>query len=149
VFRKVFGPRRDEVENGGQYIMRNFTVYITVSRTAMGPTQPPIQWVPGALSLGVKWPGQEADHSLPSSAEDKNVWSYTSTPPICLMAWCSSEAQGQLYLYQLPSRDVVREVKSRKLWASCIAWTGETNAYINLLGKPLGKWLLGREKGMV
>jgi hypothetical protein len=38
-------------------------------RTALGPTQPPIQWVPGALSLGVKRPGREADHSPPSSAE--------------------------------------------------------------------------------
>jgi hypothetical protein len=37
----------------------------------LGPTQPPIQWVPGALSLGVKWPGREADHSPPSSAEVK------------------------------------------------------------------------------
>jgi hypothetical protein len=38
----------------------------------------------GALFLGVKWPGQEADHSPPSSAKAKNVQSYTSTPPICL-----------------------------------------------------------------
>jgi hypothetical protein len=30
-----------------------------------------IQWVPGALSLGVKRPGREADHSPPSSAEVK------------------------------------------------------------------------------
>jgi hypothetical protein len=29
----------------------------------------PIQWVPGALSLGIKRPGREADHSPPSSAE--------------------------------------------------------------------------------
>jgi hypothetical protein len=36
-----------------------------------GPTQPPIQWVPGALSLWVKQPGREADHSPPSSAEVK------------------------------------------------------------------------------
>jgi hypothetical protein len=57
----------------------------TASRTALGPTQPPIQWVPGALSLGVKRPGLEAVHSLPSSAEVKNAWSYTSTPQ---MAWC-------------------------------------------------------------
>jgi hypothetical protein len=41
------------------------------SRTALGPTQPPIQWVPGALSLGVKRPRREADHSPPSSAEVK------------------------------------------------------------------------------
>jgi hypothetical protein len=41
------------------------------SKTALGPTQPPIQWVPGALSLGVKRPGREADHSPPSSAEVK------------------------------------------------------------------------------
>jgi len=33
-----------------------------VSRTALGSTQPPIQWVPGALSLGVKRSGREADH---------------------------------------------------------------------------------------
>jgi hypothetical protein len=45
------------------------------------PTQPPIQGVSGALSLGVKRPVRETDHSPPSSAEDKNVWRYTSTPP--------------------------------------------------------------------
>jgi hypothetical protein len=38
---------------------------------ALGPTQPPIQWVPGALSLGIKRPGREADHSPPSSAKVK------------------------------------------------------------------------------
>jgi hypothetical protein len=37
----------------------------------LGPTQTPIQWVPGALSLGVKRLGREADHSPPSSAEVK------------------------------------------------------------------------------
>jgi hypothetical protein len=30
-----------------------------------------IQWVLGALSLGVKRPGREAEHSPPSSAEVK------------------------------------------------------------------------------
>jgi hypothetical protein len=33
--------------------------------------QPPIQWVPGALSLWVKRLGREADHSPPISAEVK------------------------------------------------------------------------------
>jgi len=43
----------------------------TASRTALGPTQPPIQWVQGAFSLGVKRSGHEADNSPPSSAEVK------------------------------------------------------------------------------
>jgi hypothetical protein len=36
------------------------------------------------LSLEVKQLGHEADHSPPSSAKVKNVWSYTSTPPVHL-----------------------------------------------------------------
>jgi hypothetical protein len=31
--------------------------------------------------LGVKWPGLEANSSLPYSAEIKSEWNYTSTPP--------------------------------------------------------------------
>jgi len=31
----------------------------------MGPTWPPIQWVLGAPSLGIKWFEHEADHSPP------------------------------------------------------------------------------------
>jgi hypothetical protein len=49
------------------------------SRPALGLTQPPIQWAPGALSLGVKRQGREDDHSPPSSAKVKNAWKYTST----------------------------------------------------------------------
>jgi hypothetical protein len=33
--------------------------------------QPPIQWVPGTLTPGVKWTEREADHSPPLSAEVK------------------------------------------------------------------------------
>jgi len=36
------------------------------SRPAVGPTQPPIQWVPG-----IKRPGRDFDHPPPSSAEGK------------------------------------------------------------------------------
>jgi hypothetical protein len=61
-----------------------FFLFTIESRTVLGPTQPPIQWAPGALSLGVKLPGREADHSPSSSAEVKNAWSYTSTPPMRL-----------------------------------------------------------------
>jgi hypothetical protein len=76
-------------------------LFTTASRTALGSTQPPIQWVPVALSLGVKRPEREADNSPPSSAGVKNAWSYTSTPQYAFMAWCSVKAQGQLYLYLL------------------------------------------------
>jgi hypothetical protein len=47
-------------------------LFSTVSRLALGPTQPPIQWVLGAISLGVKWPEHEADHSTPTSSKVKN-----------------------------------------------------------------------------
>jgi hypothetical protein len=55
-------------------------LFTTMSRPALRPTQPPIQWVPRAISLGIKRSGGEIDHSPPSSAEVKNAWSYTSTP---------------------------------------------------------------------
>jgi hypothetical protein len=56
----------------------------TTSRPVVGPTEPPIQWVPRVLCLGVKRPGHVADYSLPLSAEVKNAWSYTCTSPIRL-----------------------------------------------------------------
>jgi hypothetical protein len=43
----------------------------TASRPALGPTQPLIQRVPGALSVGVERPGCEVDHSPPSTDEVK------------------------------------------------------------------------------
>jgi hypothetical protein len=45
----------------------------------MGPTQPPVQCVPGYFPGG-KRPGRESS----SNAEVKNEWSFTSTPPIFL-----------------------------------------------------------------
>jgi hypothetical protein len=63
-------------------------LFISTSGPALGPTQPPIQWVPWTLCLGVKQPGHEADQSPPSSAEVKGTWSYTSTPPYVFMACC-------------------------------------------------------------
>jgi hypothetical protein len=49
---------------------KGFFPLTSVSRPALGPTQPPVQWVPGVLSPGVKaLPGRDADHSPPSSTE--------------------------------------------------------------------------------
>jgi hypothetical protein len=43
-----------------------------------------MQWVPGALFLGVKRPRREADHSPRLVSRPKNERIYTSTPPIRL-----------------------------------------------------------------
>jgi hypothetical protein len=63
-------------------------LFDAVSRPALGSTQPPIQWEPGALSFGIKRPGREANYSPPSSAEVKNAWSYISSQ-YAFMAWYS------------------------------------------------------------
>jgi hypothetical protein len=65
----------------------------------VGTTQPPIQWVPGALSLRVKRPGHEADHS-PSTAEVKEcVKLYLHYPNTSSWRAQLKKSQGQLYLY--------------------------------------------------
>jgi hypothetical protein len=79
--------------------MMRYFLFTIVPRPDLGPTQPPIQWVTEALSLGAKRPGREADHSPPSSAEVNNGWGYTSTLPIRLNGMVLSKAQGQLCLY--------------------------------------------------
>jgi hypothetical protein len=63
--------------------MMGIFLFTTTFRPGLGPTQPPIQRVPGALTPAVKQ-GHEAVHSPPPSAKIKNVWSYNSTPPLCL-----------------------------------------------------------------
>jgi len=71
-----------------------------LSRPALGPTQPPVQWVPG-LSLGKERPGRDTNPSPPSSAVVKKGQSYTSTPPmgrtVCKEPQCLYK--GALYLY--------------------------------------------------
>jgi hypothetical protein len=53
------------------------------------PTHPPIQCLAGALSLGVKRPGREADHSPSSSFEVKEyVGLYLHSPNI--PSWCGA-----------------------------------------------------------
>jgi hypothetical protein len=50
----------------------NFSLHHRL-QTGSGARQPPVQWVPGALFLGVKRSRREANHSPPSSPEIKNV----------------------------------------------------------------------------
>jgi hypothetical protein len=63
--------------------VKNFP-FTTSCRLALGPTQPPIQGVPGDVYPGVKRQKREADHSTPASAEVKKngfIHSLSHTPP--------------------------------------------------------------------
>jgi hypothetical protein len=54
------------------YIRSKICLFSTACRQALGPTQPPIQWLPEVHSPVVKLPGREADHSSSSNAEVKD-----------------------------------------------------------------------------
>jgi hypothetical protein len=60
--------------------VKNF-LFTTLSKPALGSTQPPIKWVPGPLSPEVKRQVREADHSPQVSTEiKKNMTVYIHSP---------------------------------------------------------------------
>jgi hypothetical protein len=65
-----------------------FFLFTTTYILSLRLSQLPIQWVLGALTPGVKWPGHEADDSPPSCAEVKNTWSCTTISQYVFVAWC-------------------------------------------------------------
>jgi hypothetical protein len=68
------GRPRGKCRSQGRVKNSHFSIS---SRPALGPTQPP--WVTWAW---VKKPGSEAEHSPPTNAEVKKMWTCTSTPPL-------------------------------------------------------------------
>jgi hypothetical protein len=68
-------------------------------QTGSGPTQPPTHWVPGALSLGVKPPGREADHSYPMP-RSRMRGAIPPLPQNAFMVWCSVK-KSTFYLFEL------------------------------------------------
>ena len=65
-------------------VMMKLRMQCMQSRLALGPTHTPIQWVPGVISVGVKRPGWEVDHSPPSSAKVKKARSCIVLSPVCI-----------------------------------------------------------------
>jgi hypothetical protein len=58
----------------------------TSLRLVLGPTQPPVQWVPQPLSWGGggKWPEHDANHSPPNKCQGQEYLDLYIHSPICL-----------------------------------------------------------------
>jgi hypothetical protein len=61
----------------------NNFLFPTASSPTWGPTQPHIQWIPAALSLGVKWLDVKLTTDLHIMARSKKLELYLHSP-ICL-----------------------------------------------------------------
>jgi hypothetical protein len=72
----------------------------TSSRPVIGPTQPPIRWIPGGRDV-------KLTTLRPTSAEIRNAWIYTYTPPHAFMAKCLIIHKGNLALHLLSSLTAV------------------------------------------
>jgi hypothetical protein len=118
-------------------------LFATAFRPALGPTQPPIQWVPRALSLGVKRQERETDDSSPSSAYVKNAWSYTSTFPIrpsTILPFNLSPNVTHLHLEGMGPL-----ARSAPIGDTCNRHGGNEKCVRNFSGKPVKKIsLVGR-----
>jgi hypothetical protein len=86
-------------------------LFTATSRPALRPTWPPIQWVPGALSLIVMWLGHEADHSPPSSVEVKKCMElYLHSPH--MPSWYGTQLKHRdLTLVEIINEPLVRDMK--------------------------------------
>jgi hypothetical protein len=79
-------------------------LFTTAPRPALGLIQSPIQWVTGALLMRVKRLRREADHSPPSSAEDKSAWSYVGSIPRITVYECVLEGSWMKAVVMLLAR---------------------------------------------
>jgi len=73
-------------------VTRVTTKHAESSGPALGPNQPPTEYLPGVISLKVERSEHEAD-PLTTSAEVTNAWSCTSTPPLVFRASYLSSRQ--------------------------------------------------------
>lgn len=70
-------------------------------------SQPPIQWIPDAVSQGIKCPGGETDRSPSINSEITKTWIYISTNPNvflaqCLITWEKGQLPLLSHLFSLP-----------------------------------------------
>lgn len=76
-------------------------IFSTTSTKALETTQPHIQWVPAFLSLEIKRPDREADHSPLSFAKAENAYVF--------MAWCISTRAVSLFMLYVIRSFLIKE----------------------------------------
>jgi hypothetical protein len=69
----------------------------TASKSALRPTQPPIRWVSGALSVGTKQPGQTLTSHLHLEQRSRILWAIPPLLQHAFMAWCSVKNENRDY----------------------------------------------------
>jgi hypothetical protein len=77
-----------------------------MSRQALDPTLPLIQWILEALFPGLKWLGCEANHSPPCNAKVRNSWSCTfNTPYVFIVRHLIRKGYASMAWYLVKHRD--------------------------------------------
>lgn len=85
---------------------REILVFSIVSRSDLGPTQTPIQWV--KFSEGAESRARSTPFIL-TCAEAKNSWSCTSTPSEVFMEWCSFKHRDKFKSSSFVGQAVMKE----------------------------------------
>jgi hypothetical protein len=84
-----------ELDDGSSILGKaDNSVFVTMLRPSLGPILPPKIWVPRSISLGVKWPELEPDHSLPSGVQVENAYNCICNPHMHIH---SLKVQGKFY----------------------------------------------------
>jgi hypothetical protein len=77
--------------------------FTTAPRPALGPTQPPIQWVQGLFPWGWSDRGMKLTTQLHLVRRSKNARGYNSTHQYAFLAWCSvKKSIGTTLPFTLP-----------------------------------------------
>jgi hypothetical protein len=89
-----------------------------VFRLALEPSQLHIEWVLGALPLGAKWLGYEADHSLPFNATVKNRGAIPPLPHSSL--WHDALSIKHWGSFTMMEEYELQVLENKMLWKSTV-----------------------------
>jgi hypothetical protein len=113
-------------------------LFSTKSRSTLGPTQPPIQKVPGALSPRVKWQRREAEHSTPFSVEVKKSGGIPPLPPMA--SWHNAQLIKHKDIFTF-----TRDRYNRSIWVQRTKEASLTPLLNCLMRLDVLHWLVANE----